>query len=632
MFYNRALTFNFKERRGGFSLAEVVITLLIISIILILAAPHITKRLVPQKTEGIVFTYNGSNTNVNDKCFVYQNSSSGYISTNECSEYRFTVPDGVEKVNLTLVAGGGGGGGAGGGIINEKTQIVEMSSGSSKEFTEYFGESLQSFIRNIKIKFLAAKGLDGQKISSADDLFEYDKTNGEVKIKQAKGGNSSPAVVDFIIPQELYRTPYDNAFSAYTKSNNRITASSKLNPDDTKTSVFTLTPRSGNGNNIVITADSTNGEVYCTANGGNCKIPDKNIIMPVLSKATSAYSLDLSSLPYQSDKSFGTIAGGNGGKLPVYSTYGKGGNGTNINCSNSTSSVSYSLKDFLSSKKINTAQSDMYSWLGQNDIKCSVVSTYTSGSEGAIIYSYEVETPGGVGGGGSGGGAIRIVDFQVASGETYVIRVGKGGAGGGSGQYGYRTYKTNDSSKVIRRKAAQSGGEGGNGVSTSIWKVNGNNETLVYYITGGKGGGGGHVQNITSDTSTSAPGGTAGSVIPVIGSGTNENLDVKNFDTTISKPQAGKTCSNAGLSGNKRCSSSTKFYTEGNNIVQPYAYLNNKLSIANNYNDKNGGITLNGLSFTLQTLRTASYKDHSIFLFVSEAGRGFRFLRFAHDP
>ena len=151
MFYNRALTFNFKERRGGFSLAEVVITLLIISIILILAAPHITKKMVPQKTEGVVFTYDGSNTTVSDKCFVYRNSSGGYISTHECSEYRFTVPDGVEKVNLTLVAGGGGGGGAGGGIINEKTQIVEMPSGKNTTApTETFGGYSQNFIRNIK--------------------------------------------------------------------------------------------------------------------------------------------------------------------------------------------------------------------------------------------------------------------------------------------------------------------------------------------------------------------------------------------------------------------------------------------------------------------------------------------------
>ena len=117
MKYNK-LQFN---KKGAFSLVEVLISLVLISLVMVAMAPIITKKITEKTNNGIVYTYNpNNNAKENNLCYItnitnYSSNTESYTSTTKCSEYQFKVPDGVHKINLTLVAGGGGGGGAAGG-------------------------------------------------------------------------------------------------------------------------------------------------------------------------------------------------------------------------------------------------------------------------------------------------------------------------------------------------------------------------------------------------------------------------------------------------------------------------------------------------------------------------------------
>ena len=121
MIYNKI-----NNKKPAFSLVEVLISLLLISVVMVALAPVITRKISDKTNEGVVFTYNeGNNAAEGDVCFStdltdYGNFTESYTSTTGCSEYVFTVPNGVHKVNLTLVAGGGGGGGAAGGTVLKK--------------------------------------------------------------------------------------------------------------------------------------------------------------------------------------------------------------------------------------------------------------------------------------------------------------------------------------------------------------------------------------------------------------------------------------------------------------------------------------------------------------------------------
>ena len=98
------------KKQNAFTLAELLVSILIISVILTLLAPVITKR----AKENI--SINGGSTNkINTRLFIYNKSDSNcseISGVNNSLSCNFTIPSGVKKINAIAVSGGGGGAGA----------------------------------------------------------------------------------------------------------------------------------------------------------------------------------------------------------------------------------------------------------------------------------------------------------------------------------------------------------------------------------------------------------------------------------------------------------------------------------------------------------------------------------------
>ena len=97
-------------KQKAFTLAELLVSILIISVILTLLAPVITKR----AKENI--SINGGSTNkINTRLFIYNKSDSNcseISGVNNSLSCNFTIPSGVNRINAIAVSGGGGGAGA----------------------------------------------------------------------------------------------------------------------------------------------------------------------------------------------------------------------------------------------------------------------------------------------------------------------------------------------------------------------------------------------------------------------------------------------------------------------------------------------------------------------------------------
>lgn len=185
------------KKQKGFSLIEVMMTLLVLSLILVLMAPFMTKKFKNRNRNGVVFEYNEKfQQTQNDNhhyCFATTIDSSNnitYVPTNDCAEYEFTVPRNVHKINLTLVAGGGGGGGAAGlvywkntmflsknyidFIVNEIHAVNNMI--KYDVFTKSTNLILSKNLKNLVINYMTAEGQPSKLIHCG--WPKYDKNNG----------------------------------------------------------------------------------------------------------------------------------------------------------------------------------------------------------------------------------------------------------------------------------------------------------------------------------------------------------------------------------------------------------------------------------------------------------------------
>ncbi len=207
MKYNK-LQFN---KKGAFSLAEVLISLLIISVILLLALPVITKKNnfsnTSQKGGSQVFLFQEqSEEDSNFPCYVTTLNSTGTTTivkntTGKCQRYTFTVPNDVYKVDLTLVAGGGGGGGAAGGTVFKK----EYDTNSPTAL-----KMLHSRIQKFVINLLVSSGANGK---------ERDK-NSNSTIFAGQGGASGSAIINHNLPLDFLKLDYTPDFLSETANEN----------------------------------------------------------------------------------------------------------------------------------------------------------------------------------------------------------------------------------------------------------------------------------------------------------------------------------------------------------------------------------------------------------------------------
>lgn len=544
--------FDFKHtcytRVKAFSLVEVMLAIIIIAIVIVLAAPSISKRAIgTNRQEGIVYTYNGNNISESNRCFI--NNSGSFATTNLCSEYEFTVPNGVDKVNLTLVAGGGGGGGASGGHLLETTNNSEVTTEDYED--EEIGEFDLSRLRSFKINHLVGRGEAGE-IPSFDNnnnpIEFFQKHENYYIVKTGKGGKSSSAIHDFTLPERFYRVDINNVSETNTRTF-RV-----KNPGGiSRLNISNLNDNSDSEDNVFVSLTATYqnmGEA-----GIDCIIGDENKVSCIKDIPSNSFiryqeGIDVSDthkiddgayLPYIHGVNFSRVEGGNGGRLPYYGEYGAGGKGYSLFCNinTRTKKVTEQFEDNcndasiektifyysdengeVKSKKIKgrscyklQENSVFQTNLGNNSPLEKTLNKYPlycyspceswqctnfhfdaqKGTRGMYSLAYVTEDPGNPGDGGSAGTVLKIRNMPVVAGETYIIRVGKGGKGGIAGYYS-KTIKTIINGTVIEKNYIKStnAAHGEGGVSTSIWKKGSNNsETLIYLVPGGIGGRGG---------------------------------------------------------------------------------------------------------------------------------------------
>ena len=562
-------------KKFAFSLVEILMSVLIVSLVLVAMAPILTKKMTPKKNAGVVYTYknDGSLTDTS-RCLLTSvtydgNFTETYTASTECTQYTFTVPSGVTRVNLTLAAGGGGGGGAAGGTVETKDLVTDNTSGSSPTFaystkttdTTTIPITASELIKNLKILYLSAKGEDG------GDAGEHDGSSvicggGSGYVCGGKGGASSPAVYDFDIPESYirgvdytgsldYTSPNDLTYTVSNESN-----AGYFNIGDTVkygvTSdhyVYCAVSTANSGDPIYSTSDDSNDfSTYCKIPGDKIKDSVEGEYGTYIKYDTTVHAGDI-------------LTGGTGGKNNLLS----GGNG--MGGSGQYNEVLY-CNSGLECDAVSTGTNAAAVY--------NTLSNDTEGKIGSTAVQFTFEHPGGTGGGGAAGSVVRIMNFAVTPDETYTVIVGKGGAGGAG------SASSNNPS---------SGSNGMGGTSTAVYDSSGN---LIYMVNGGAGGQGGSAWDGTAYTGES---GLSGRNYALLMSSSANYFSNITFDEDIIND------SNSGNISVIFNNVSTLqlirlIYTELQE--EPYATLNNRKSVLNgtftNYTgtalNKNGGYSV----------------------------------------
>ena len=173
----------------GFTLAELLVSVLIISIILVVLTPVITRRI----SENIKIT---QAQNYGSKLFLFDENDSdcqaipGVTNALECN---FTVPQGVQLINAVLVSGGGGGAGAT--TPSYEYGKKESSTSGAKEI------EIANGMENVKVSFLTGSGGGGgggafsqTAGSSPTSQTYYDLYNNKV-VRQCKMLENTPMFI-----------------------------------------------------------------------------------------------------------------------------------------------------------------------------------------------------------------------------------------------------------------------------------------------------------------------------------------------------------------------------------------------------------------------------------------------------
>ncbi len=140
----------------GFTLAELLVSTLIISIIMVVLAPVITKRV----TSNINVSGGGS-TKKESKLFLYNptDPNCSAVSGQNALDCNFTTGSGVKSVNVVMVSGGGGG--AGGTPptteYGKKLTVTNSTIGSAKTQEITITKNMKNFV----VSYLSGSGGGG---------------------------------------------------------------------------------------------------------------------------------------------------------------------------------------------------------------------------------------------------------------------------------------------------------------------------------------------------------------------------------------------------------------------------------------------------------------------------------------
>ncbi len=141
----------------AFTLAELLVSTLIISIIMVVLAPVITKRV----TSNINVSGGGGSTKKESKLFLYNptDPDCSAVSGQNALDCNFTTGTGVKSVNVVMVSGGGGG--AGGTPptteYGKKLTVTNSTIGSAKTQEITITKNMKNFV----VSYLSGSGGGG---------------------------------------------------------------------------------------------------------------------------------------------------------------------------------------------------------------------------------------------------------------------------------------------------------------------------------------------------------------------------------------------------------------------------------------------------------------------------------------
>ena len=140
----------------AFTLGEMLVSLVILSIILVTLAPVITKRVVENIEIGLT-------SKKNEKLYTYDtaNPDCSAVSGQNALDCNFKTGSGVKKINIVMVSGGGGGAGA----TNPYYEYGKKDSSTGAQKTI----EITSGLKNVKINYLSGSGGGGGGGAWAED-------------------------------------------------------------------------------------------------------------------------------------------------------------------------------------------------------------------------------------------------------------------------------------------------------------------------------------------------------------------------------------------------------------------------------------------------------------------------------
>ena len=145
-----------KNRANGFTLAELTLALIIISIIMVALAPVVTKRVADNikisnstLSEFKLYTYDEAATD--SKCTPAPDGSHAY----DCE---FSAPTNAKSVSVVMVSGGGGGAGATNATLLPTTNSASNSSSTANTTKEI---EITNGIKNVVVSYLSGSGGGG---------------------------------------------------------------------------------------------------------------------------------------------------------------------------------------------------------------------------------------------------------------------------------------------------------------------------------------------------------------------------------------------------------------------------------------------------------------------------------------
>ena len=209
------------KKQNAFTLAELLVSILIISVILTLLAPVITKRAKES------FSVSSSREN-ESRLYLYDINDSDCTSSTDGTnslDCVFKVPNNIEEISLVMVSGGGGGAGATNPTVNTNQKLTAANSSIGNSQTKEL--TITSSMKNIVVSNLIGSGAGGGGAS-------WGSSGGS----GGGGGPQSQADCD----------PYNALFipAAYNGSGGKNTCVTKYNVGDTNgptiaSSVYTIT-------------------------------------------------------------------------------------------------------------------------------------------------------------------------------------------------------------------------------------------------------------------------------------------------------------------------------------------------------------------------------------------------------